>query len=53
MVDAFDEDGPTVSLFSNPVDGAYHNAVRVSFGQKIALAAPVDVVLDTALFPVD
>ncbi len=51
LIDAYDEDGPTVSLFSNPADAAYRNVTRASFGQKITLAAPVAVVLDTAQFP--
>jgi Uma2 family endonuclease len=51
LVDAFDEDGPTVSLFSNPVDGIYRNTIKTPFGQKITLAAPVSVVIDTASFP--
>lgn len=51
LIDAYDEDGPTVSLFSNPADAVYRNVTRTSFGQKITLAAPVAVVLDTAQFP--
>jgi Uma2 family endonuclease len=50
LIDAFDEDGPAVSLFSNPADGAYQNVTRVAFGQKLTVAAPVAVVLDTSLF---
>jgi Uma2 family endonuclease len=51
LIDAYDEDGPSVTLFGDPVDGVYRNALRTSFGQKIALASPVEVVLDTAQFP--
>jgi Uma2 family endonuclease len=51
LIDAFDEDGPTVSLFSNPAEGVYRNAVRMAFGQIISLAAPVKVDLDSRLFP--
>lgn len=52
LVDAYDEDGPALFLFSNPAEGVYRNAVRTPFGQKITLAAPVPAVLDSGLFPV-
>jgi Uma2 family endonuclease len=51
LIDAYDEDGPTVSLFSNPAGGVYRRMVGVAFGQVISLAAPVKVDLDTAPFP--
>ena len=51
LVDAFDEDGPTVSLFSDPVAGVYRNTVRTPFGHQVSLAAPVELILDTAGFP--
>jgi Uma2 family endonuclease len=51
LIDAYDEHGPTISLFSNPVDGDYRNMVRSAFGQIITLAAPVKADLDSGLFP--
>ncbi len=50
LIDAHDEDGPTISLFSNPADGGYRNAVRTSFGQKVLLGEPVPAVIDSSLF---
>ncbi|MDP9824300.1 Uma2 family endonuclease [Kineosporia succinea] len=50
LVDASDPGGPTVSLFSRPVDGVYQDVVRVPFGERIELAAPLSVVLDTGAF---
>jgi Uma2 family endonuclease len=52
LIDAFDPQGPAVSLFSAPAEGEYQSAVRVGFGQTIPLAAPVKLDLDTRNFPV-
>jgi len=52
LVDAFDDEGPTVSQFTNPVEGVYRNVVRTPFGQKITLLDPVVAVVDSSLFPV-
>jgi Uma2 family endonuclease len=52
LIDAYDEDGPALLLFSNPADGVYRNAVRTPFGQKITLDEPVPAVIDSGLFPV-
>ncbi len=51
LIDAFDDDGPMLSLFSNPVDGVYRNTVRVAFGEALKLADPVPAVVDSAQFP--
>lgn len=51
LVDAFDEDGPAVSLFSNPADGVYRTTERTPFGHEVTLAAPVATVLDSSSFP--
>ncbi|WP_033257798.1 MULTISPECIES: Uma2 family endonuclease [Kitasatospora] len=51
LVDRFDEPGPTVTLYSEPSDGAYGQSVRVPFGKPVELPAPFDCVLETADFP--
>jgi Uma2 family endonuclease len=53
LIDAFDEDGPSISLFSNPVDGAYRDAIRTAFGQTVKLPPPLELELDTSTFPAD
>jgi Uma2 family endonuclease len=53
LIDAFDEDGPSISLFSNPVDGAYRDAIRTAFGQTVKLPPPLELELDTSAFPAD
>ncbi|MFJ1755616.1 Uma2 family endonuclease [Kitasatospora sp. NPDC088134] len=52
LVDRFDQPGPTVTLYSEPSDGAYGQSVRVPFGKPIELPEPFGVVLETAGFPV-
>lgn len=42
---------PTVTLFSDPVDGEYQHMVKVPFGEAIHIPAPFNFDLDTALFP--
>jgi Uma2 family endonuclease len=51
LVDAFDEDGPAVYLFSHPSDGMYRTIERTPFGHKVTVAPPVATVLDSGLFP--
>jgi Uma2 family endonuclease len=51
LVDAFDEDGPAISLFSHPEDGLYRTTERTPFGHKVSLAAPVTTIIDSSLFP--
>ncbi|WP_354645014.1 Uma2 family endonuclease [Kitasatospora camelliae] len=51
LIDRFDEHGPTVTLFSEPVNGAYQQAVRRPFGKPVALPEPFDTVLLTDGFP--
>lgn len=41
---------PTVTLHTDPIDGAYRRIVTVPFGDPIRLPAPFDVDLDTASF---
>lgn len=51
LIDRFDEHGPTVTLFSEPVNGAYQVSVRTSFGKRVTLPEPFDVELATEGFP--
>lgn len=50
LIDGFDEDGPAVSLFSDPVEGVYRRAIRIPFGEPIAIGSPFGVELDTTGF---
>jgi Uma2 family endonuclease len=50
LIDRFDEDGPAVTLFSDPVDGHYQHLVRIPFGEKISLPEPFAIDLDTGGF---
>lgn len=47
LVDRFDEDGPAVTLFSEPSEGHYRRAVRLPFGEPVALPGPFAFELDT------
>jgi Uma2 family endonuclease len=51
LIDRYDEDGPSVSLFSQPSDGHYQHQVRVPFGEPIVLPEPFGLALDTTEFP--
>ncbi|MGH3438081.1 MAG: Uma2 family endonuclease [Sciscionella sp.] len=50
LIGRYDEDGPTVSLFTDPAKGAYRQAIRVAFGQPITLDEPFGIELDTNAF---
>jgi Uma2 family endonuclease len=50
LIDRFDEDGPAVMLFSEPVDGHYQHVVRIPFGERIKLHDPFAIELDTSGF---
>lgn len=50
LIDRFADFSPTVSLFSEPVDGHYLGCERVPFGAKVRLPAPFDLDLDTGAF---
>jgi Uma2 family endonuclease len=50
LIDRFDQDGPSVTLFTEPDDGHYRCRQQVPFGQKIHLPEPFDVDLDTGEF---
>ncbi|WP_436969605.1 Uma2 family endonuclease [Kitasatospora cineracea] len=51
LVDRFDQPGPTVTLYSEPSDGAYGQSVRVPFGKPVELPEPFGITLDTTGFP--
>lgn len=50
LIDPLDADGPSVTLFSAPSEGAYRRSIRVPFGEPIRLGPPFDVEVDTAEF---
>ncbi len=51
LIDAWDETGPSVTLYEQPGDGRYNHATTVNFGAKIGLPKPFDIELDTSAFP--
>jgi Uma2 family endonuclease len=51
LIDRFDEAGPGLMLFSDPVDGRYRCSVRVPFGRSVLLPEPFNLVLVTSGFP--
>nr|WP_026118294.1 Uma2 family endonuclease [Nocardiopsis salina] len=51
LIDAWDETGPSVTLYEQPGNGRYNQATTVSFGEKLTLPEPFDVDLDTSRFP--
>ena len=50
LIDRFADSGPSVTLFSEPVDGHYRHSEQVPFGAKITVPEPFDLVLDTKEF---
>ncbi|WP_406138755.1 Uma2 family endonuclease [Streptomyces sp. NBC_01089] len=52
LIDRFDEHGPTTTLFSAPLNGAYKHSERVPFGEQLKLPDPFGGLLDTGAFPV-
>ncbi|HEX6076617.1 MAG TPA: Uma2 family endonuclease [Micromonosporaceae bacterium] len=51
LVDRYDEDGPAVTLYSQPQQGHYQHHTRIPFGESIDLPDPVSLTLDTTGFP--
>jgi len=51
LVDRFDDDGPSVTLHSQPRDGHYQHRLSIPFGESIDLPEPIDLTLNTAGFP--
>ncbi|MFF6971601.1 MULTISPECIES: Uma2 family endonuclease [Streptomyces] len=52
LVDRFDPHGPTSTLYTDPLNGAYRLARRVPFGEQLQLPEPFDLKIDTSAFPV-
>lgn len=50
LIDRFDEDGPAVTLFSDPLEGVYSTSHRVPFGKPIRIGERFDIELDTSQF---
>lgn len=51
LVDRFDRDGPTVTVFSRPADNEYLSAVRTPFGEPAVLPVPFELTVPTDRFP--
>ena len=51
LIDAWDEAGPSVTLYEQPGNGRYDHATTVDFGAKVRLPAPFDIEIDTSRFP--
>lgn len=47
MIDRFNEHGPLVTVFSEPVEGHYREIMSGLFGSQIELPGPIDLKLDT------
>lgn len=50
LIDRFEEDGPSVTLFADPVNGHYQHLTRIPFGEKITVPDPFAFDLDTSEF---
>ncbi|HVV18121.1 MAG TPA: Uma2 family endonuclease [Pseudonocardiaceae bacterium] len=50
LIDRFDDDGPSITLFTEPVDGHYEQIHRLPFGREVRLPEPFEVDLDTSRF---
>lgn len=50
LIDRYAEPKPSVTLFSDPVDGHYRRFEQVAFGEEIRLPPPFDLALETAGF---
>jgi Uma2 family endonuclease len=50
LIDRFADSGPSVTLFSEPLDGHYRHSEQVPFGAKITVPEPFGLVLDTKEF---
>ncbi|WP_191269114.1 Uma2 family endonuclease [Nocardiopsis terrae] len=51
LVDAWDENGPSVTLYEQPGNGRYNQATTADFGDKIRLPEPFGLEIDTSRFP--
>lgn len=51
LVDAWDESGPSGTLYEQPGNGRYNHATTVDFDEKIRLPEPFGLEIDTSRFP--
>ncbi|MDA8369288.1 MAG: Uma2 family endonuclease [Nocardiopsaceae bacterium] len=51
LIDAWDENGPSVTLYEQPGNGRYTHSTTVDFGAKIVLPEPFGTEIDTSAFP--
>ncbi|WP_199551758.1 Uma2 family endonuclease [Streptomyces sp. N35] len=51
LIDRFDEHGPTTTVFSEPLNGAYKHAERVPSGDPLSRGAALDTTGDTGPSP--
>ncbi|WP_406291081.1 Uma2 family endonuclease [Embleya sp. NBC_00896] len=52
LVDRWDKEGPSVTLFSAPDGKKYHGRLQVPIGASIAIPEPFGIDLDTAMFQI-
>jgi Uma2 family endonuclease len=50
LIDRFDADGPSVTLYSDPADGHYRQIHKVPFGKPVELPEPIGLTLETSDF---
>lgn len=50
LVDRFDVDGPSVTLYSDPADGHFREIRKVPFGKPVELPEPIGLTLETSDF---
>lgn len=50
LIDRFDADGPSVTLYSDPEDGHYRQIRKVPFGKPVELPEPIGLTLETSDF---
>lgn len=50
LIDPYDEDGASASLFTQPIGGVYSTTNRTAFGRSVVLNEPFGVDLSTAEF---
>ncbi|HVX45051.1 MAG TPA: Uma2 family endonuclease [Mycobacteriales bacterium] len=51
LIDRFDENGPSITLYSEPEAGHYRRHIQVPFGESVPLPAPFGIELSTGEFP--
>ncbi|WP_415949726.1 Uma2 family endonuclease [Streptomyces sp. KLOTTS4A1] len=51
LIDRFDEHGPTTTVCTEPLNGAYKHTERIPFGETLSLGEPLSTDIDTGRFP--